>query len=163
MKNPITEKSERDIREIDFLKKTKKNNRTKILLCAAVESNAQVDFSFADQTEQVLEFTVVNYAEDDMYGMRLSVESEGMEAHQAMTAADNGALQKGLNVDFQLIPEDFRKKPEDGSKGKIRLYVTDKNGKEIEVYGEVTIDLIWGTKYRVNVSGDTGTGYFLGK
>ena len=36
MKRPITEKSERDMKEIDFLKKTKKNNRKKLLLCAAV-------------------------------------------------------------------------------------------------------------------------------
>ena len=151
-----------DINQLEKLvRKTELSNI--VLGGAAVESNAQVDFSFPDQTEQVLEFTVVNYAEDDIYGMRLLVESEGMEAYQAMRSAENGALQNGLNVDFQLIPEDFGRKPEDGSKGKIRLFVTDKNGKETEAYGEVTIDLIWGTKYRVNVSGDAGTGYFLGK
>lgn len=151
-----------DINQLERLvRKTELSNI--VLGGAAVESNAQVDFSFADQTEQVLEFTVVNYTEDDIYGMRLLVESEGMEAYQAMRSADNGALQEGLNVDFQLIPEDFGRKPEDGSKGKVRLYVTDKNGKETEAYGEVTIDLIWGTKYRVNVSGDARTGYFLGK
>ena len=36
MKNPLSEESERDVKEIDFLKKTKKNNRKRILIWAAV-------------------------------------------------------------------------------------------------------------------------------
>ena len=41
----------------------------------AVESNAQVDFSFASDTEQLLGFTIINYADDDIYGMELQVKS----------------------------------------------------------------------------------------
>ena len=36
MKNPLSEESERDVKEIDFLKKTKKNNRKRIIIWAAV-------------------------------------------------------------------------------------------------------------------------------
>ncbi len=130
---------------------------------ATVESNAQVDFSFKDNTEKVLGFTVVNYAEDEIYGMSLSVESGKMEAHQTMKEADGSALQSGLNVDFQFIPEDFEKDLEDGSQGILRLYVVDSAGNKLETQGEVYADLIWGTRYKVHISGNAKTGYFIGK
>lgn len=50
-----------------------------------VESNGQVDFSFSDDTDRVLQFTVVNYAEDDIYGMQIKVLCDGQEANQSMT------------------------------------------------------------------------------
>lgn len=77
----------------------------------AVESNAQVDASLADATENVLGFTVVNDEEDEIYG--------------------------------------------------IRLQVTDQNGNEIDVQGEVSADLIWGSQYQVHLSGDARTGYTI--
>lgn len=63
--------------------------------------------------------------------------------------------------EFLLIPEDFEETVEDGSEGKIQLWVVDKNGSEIEVRGEVSADLIWGTKYKVSISGNADTGYII--
>ena len=74
---------------------------------ASVESNTQVDFSYSDQTEEVLEFTVLNYAEDAVYGIFLNVECGNVSGQQGMSEANGNALQSGLNVNFRLIPEDF--------------------------------------------------------
>lgn len=129
----------------------------------SVESNAQVDFSFGDQTENVLEFTVVNYAEDAVCGLNLNVECGDVTAGQSISEADGNAMQSGLNVAFQLIPEDFSSEIEDGSKAVIRLGVMDQDGNHHEVQGEVYADLIWGTSYRLNLSGSAAEGYFLGQ
>ena len=130
---------------------------------ASVESNAQVDFSNHDQTEEVLEFTVVNYADDAVYGILIDVECENISGHQSMCEADNSALQRGQNVSFQLIPEDFAKEIQDGSKATIRLRVMDSDGNMDEVQGEVYADLFWGNKYKLNLSGNSDEGYFLGQ
>ena len=130
---------------------------------AAVESNAQVDFSHSDQTEKVLGFTVINYAEDAVYGMSLNVDCGKISGHQSMREADNEVLQSGLNVNFQLIPEDFASKVEDGSKATIRLSVVDQDGNTHEVQGEVYVDLYWGNRYKLNLSGNAKDGYFLGQ
>ena len=130
---------------------------------ASVESNAQVDFSHSDQTEKVLGFTVINYAEDAVYGMGLKVDCGKISGHQSMREANNEALQNGLNVNFQLIPEDFPSEIEDGSKATIRLSVVDQDGNTHEVQGEVYADLFWGNQYRLNLSGNARDGYFLGQ
>lgn len=129
----------------------------------SVESNAQVDFSYSDQTEEVLDFTVVNYAEDAVYGMILNVECGNVSGQQAMSEADGNALQSGLNVNFKLIPEDFAVKIKDGSEATIRLSVMDQDGNVHEVQGEVYADLFWGTRYKLNLSGNADKGYFLGQ
>ena len=68
----------------------------------------------------------------------------------------------GENVDFQLIPEDFSKKIENGSKAIVTLRVLDDNGNRHEVQGEVYVDLYWGNQYKLNLSGNAKDGYFLG-
>lgn len=123
----------------------------------------QVDFSNRDQTKEVLEFTVVNYADDAVYGILIDVECENISGHQSMCEADNSALQSGQNVSFQLIPEDFAKEIQDGSKATIRLRVMDSDGNMDEVQGEVYADLFWGNKYKLNLSGNSDEGYFLGQ
>lgn len=80
-----------------------------------------------------------------------------------MCEADNSALQSGQNVSFQLIPEDFAKEIQDGSKATIRLRVMDSDGNMDEVQGEVYADLFWGNKYKLNLSGNSDEGYFLGQ
>lgn len=130
---------------------------------ASVESNTQVDFSYSDQTEEVLEFTVLNYAEDAVYGIFLNVECGNVSGQQGMSEANGNALQSGLNVNFRLIPEDFAAEINDGSKATIRLSVMDQDGNFHEVQGEVYADLFWGTKYKLNLSGNADTGYFLGQ
>ena len=113
----------------------------------------QVDFSNRDQTKEVLEFTVVNYADDAVYGILIDVECENISGHQSMCEADNSALQRGQNVSFLLIPEDFAKEIQDGSKATIRLRVMDSDGNMDEVQGEVYADLFWGCiKYLFNIS-----------
>ena len=130
---------------------------------ASVASNAQVDFSHSGETEKVLEFTVINYAEDAVYGMGLKVDCGKVSGHQSMCEANGAALQSGLNVNFQLIPEDFASEIEDGATATIRLSVVDQDGKEHEVQGAVYVDLFWGNKYRLNLSGNARDGYFLGQ
>lgn len=130
---------------------------------ASVETNAQVDFSNRNQTKEVLEFTVVNYADDAVYGILIDVECENISGHQSMCEADNRALQSGQNVSFQLIPEDFAKEIQDGSKATIRLHVMDSDGNMDEVQGEVYADLFWGNKYKLNLTGNSDEGYFLGQ
>ena len=130
---------------------------------ASVESNAQVDFSHSDQTEKVLGFTVINYAEDAVYGMSLKVDCGKISGHQSMREANNEALQNGLNVNFQLIPEDFAAEIADGSTATIRLSVVDQDGNTHEVQGEVYADLYWGNQYRLILSGNARDGYFLGQ
>lgn len=130
---------------------------------ASVESNAQADFSNREQTEKVLEFTVINYAEDAVYGMGLKVDCGKVSGHQSMCEANGAALQSGLNVNYQLIPEDFASEIEDGATATIRLSVVDQDGKEHEVQGAVYVDLFWGNKYRLNLSGNARDGYFLGQ
>lgn len=151
-----------DINRLEML--VRKTGLSNIILGGdLVESNGQVDFSYSDDVDRVLQFTVVNYAEDDIYGMQLKVLCDGQEANQSMTEASHTALQKGINVDFQLIPEDFEKEIENGSLGTIRLVVFNKDGKAIEVQGECYTDLVWGSKGRLNLSGNAKTGYFIGK
>lgn len=145
----------------ELVRKTELSNV--VLGGASVASNAQVDFSHSDQTKEVLEFTVVNYAEDAVYGMGLNVECGKVSGHQSMSEADGSALQSGLQVNFQLIPEDFAIEIEDGSKATIRLRVMDQNGNVHEVQGEVNADLFWGNKYKLNLSGNAEQGYFLGQ
>ena len=79
-----------------------------------------------------------------------------------MSEADGSALVDGENVDFQLIPEDFSKKIENGSKAIVTLRVLDDNGNRHEVQGEVYVDLYWGNQYKLNLSGNAKDGYFLG-
>ena len=129
----------------------------------SVESNAQADFSHSAQTEKVLGFTVINYAEDAVYGMSLNVDCGNISGHQSMREANNEALQSGLNVNYQLIPEDFASEIEDGSKATIQLRVVDQDGNEHEVQGEVYADLYWGNRYKLNLSGNAKDGYFLGQ
>lgn len=130
---------------------------------ALVESNAQVDDSMAGEVDRVLGFVIVNYTENEICGMNIAVECGGATGHQGMTNADHTALQQGLNVEFQLLPEDFTKEFTDGEPGKITLSVVTSDGEVIPVQGEVTTDLIWGTKVRLNLSGNSDTGYFLGR
>ena len=144
----------------ELVKKTELSNV--VIGGAAVDSNAQVDFSNSGQTEKVLGFTVMNYAEDDICEVYLSVEAGKTSAHQSMSRADGASLLSGENVDFQLIPEDFAKEIKDGSKATIKLSVKDPKGNSHKVQGEVYVDLFWGSKYKLNLSGDTDNGYFLG-
>ena len=111
----------------------------------------------------MLGFTVINYAEDAVYGMSLKVDCGKISGHQSMREANHAALQNGLNVNFQLIPEDFAAEIEDGSKATIRLSVVDQDGNTHEVQGAVYADLFWGNKYRLNLSGNARDGYFLGQ
>lgn len=106
---------------------------------------------------------MVNYAEDAVCGLHLNVECENATAGQSVSEADGNVMQSGLNVAFRLIPEDFSSEIEDGSKAVIRLGVMDQDGNHHEVQGEVYADLIWGTSYRLNLSGSAAEGYFLGK
>ena len=151
-----------DINRLEML--VRKTGLSNVVLGgASVESNAQIDFSHSDQTEKVLGFTVINYAEDAVYGMGIKVDCGKISGHQSMCEANGEALQKGLNVDFQLIPEDFAAEIEDGSTATIRLSVVDQYGNTHEVQGEVYADLFWGNKYRLNLSGNAKEGYFLGQ
>lgn len=151
-----------DINRLEQL--VKKTGLSNVVLGGmSVESNAQVDFPYRDQTEQVMGFTVINYAEDAVYGMSINVECGKISGHQSMREADGGALQNGLNVDFQLIPEDFAAEIEDGSTATIRLSVVDQEGNAHEVQGELYADLFWGNKYKLNLSGNAKEGYFLGQ
>ncbi|MDD6211757.1 MAG: DUF4825 domain-containing protein [Clostridiales bacterium] len=127
----------------------------------SVEANAQVDVSDRHKTEDVLEFTVVNYAEDDVYGISLNVECGSVSGQQSMSEADGKALQSGLNVNFQLIQEDFAAEIKDGSAAVIRLSVMDRDGIAHEVQGQVYADLYWGSDYRLNLSGNSNKGYLL--
>ena len=95
--------------------------------------------------------------------MILNVECGNVSGQQAMSEANGNALQSGLMVDFQLIPEDFAIKIKDGSEATIRLSVMDQDGNVHEVQGVVYADLFWGTKYKLNLSGNADQGYFLGQ
>ena len=151
-----------DINRLEML--VRKTGLSNVVLGGvSVESNAQIDFSHSDQTEKVLGFTVINYAEDAVYGMGLKVDCGKISGHQSMREADGKALQNGLNVNFQLIPEDFPSEIEDGSKATIRLSVVDQDGNTHEVQGAVYADLYWGNQYRLNLSGNSRDGYFLGQ
>ena len=151
-----------DINRLEML--VRKTGLSNVVLGGvSVESNAQIDFSNSDQTEKVLGFTVINYAEDAVYGMGLKVDCGKISGHQSMREANNEALQNGLNVNFQLIPEDFPSEIEDGSKATIRLSVVDQDGNTHEVQGAVYADLYWGNQYRLNLSGNSRDGYFLGQ
>ena len=134
-----------------------------VLSGTSVESNAQVDFSNSDQTEDVLAFTVINYAEDAVYSMILNVECKKTSGQQAVSASNGNPMQTGLNVDFRFIPEDFASEIKDGSEATIRLSVMDQNGTVHKVQGEVYADLFWGNKYKLNLSGNADNGYFLGQ
>ena len=93
----------------------------------------------------------------------VAVMDKFLAENQSMCEADNRALQSGQNVSFQLIPEDFAKEIQDGSKATIRLCVMDSDGNIDEVQGEVYVDLFWGNKYKLNLSGNSDEGYFLGQ
>ena len=58
-------------------------------------------------TENVLQFTISNFAEDDVSGMKLDVECEGEQTHQSVIAGDDVVFQTGENINFQLIAEEF--------------------------------------------------------
>ena len=64
----------------ELVKKTELSNV--VIGGAAVDSNAQVDFSNSGQKEKVLGFTVVNYAEDDICEVYLSVEAGKSSEHK---------------------------------------------------------------------------------
>lgn len=100
---------------------------------------------------------------DEVYGLELNVNSGNREADQDMCNADGSALLEGENIDFQLIEADFSGGVYDGDEGKITLSVMDKDGEMTRVQGEVYADLIWGTKYRVYLTGNAKDGYFLSK
>ena len=100
---------------------------------------------------------------DEVYGLELNVNSGNREADQDMCNADGSALLEGENIDFQLIEADFSGGVYDGDEGKITLSVMDKDGEMTRVQGEVYTDLIWGTKYRVYLTGNAKDGYFLSK
>lgn len=93
----------------------------------------------------------------------VAVMDKFLAENQSMCEADNRALQSGQNVSFQLIPEDFAKEIQDGSNATIRLRVMDSDGNMDEVQGEVYADLFWGNKYKLNLSGNSDEGYFLGQ
>ena len=143
-----------------LVKKTELSNV--VIGGTVVESNAQVDFSNRGQVKNVLGFTVVNFAEDEVYGIQLQVDCKKASGNQGMTSADHGPLQNGQNIDFQLSQEDFEKEMKDGTKAVIRLRVVDEAGSVQEVQGEVYVDLYWGNCYRLNLSGNAEEGYFLG-
>lgn len=152
----------RDVNRLEKL--VRKTGLSNVVLGgASVESNAQVDVSYIDKTEDFMEFTVINFAEDAVYGMGLKVDCGKISGHQSMREANGEALQSGLNVNFQLIPEDFASEIEDGSQATIRLSVVDQDGNEHEVQGEVYADLYWGNRYKLNLSGNAKDGYFLGQ
>ena len=130
---------------------------------AMMNGDAMVDFSFDGQTDKMMVVTVVNFAEDKVYGLGLDVESGSRDADQGMCNADGSALSEGENIYFQIIPADFSGGVYDGDKGKIMLSVMDKDGKMTKVQGEVYADLIWGTHYRVYLTGNAKDGYFIGK
>ena len=100
---------------------------------------------------------------DEVYGLELNVNSGNREADQDMCNADGSALLEGENIGFQLIEADFSGGVYDGDEGKITLSVMDKDGEMTRVQGEVYADLIWGTKYRVYLTGNAKDGYFLSK
>ena len=100
---------------------------------------------------------------DEVYGLELNVNSGNREADQDMCNADGSDLLEGENIDFQLIEADFSGGVYDGDEGKITLSVMDKDGEMTRVQGEVYADLIWGTKYRVYLTGNAKDGYFLSK
>lgn len=101
---------------------------------------------------------------DEVYGLELNVNSGNREADQAMCNADGSALLEGENINFQLIEADFSGGGVyDGDEGKITLSVMDKDGEMTRVQGEVYADLIWGTKYRVYLTGNAKDGYFQSK
>ena len=100
---------------------------------------------------------------DEVYGLELNVNSGNREADQDMCNADGSALLEGENIDFQLIEADFSGGVYDGDEGKITLSVMDKDGEMTRVQGEVYADLIWGTKYRVYLTGNAKDGYFPSK
>ena len=150
-----------DINLLELLvKKTELSNV--VIGGTVVESNSQVEFSNRGQVKNVLGFTVVNFAEDEVYGIQLQVDCKKASGNQGMTSADNSPLQNGENIDFQLIPEDFAKEIKDGTKAVIRLRVVDEAGSVHEVQGEIYADLYWGNCYRLNLSGNAEDGYFLG-
>ena len=49
-------------------------------------------------TENVLQFTISNFAEDDVSGMKLDVECEGGQTHQSVIAGDDVVFQTGENI-----------------------------------------------------------------
>lgn len=100
---------------------------------------------------------------DEVYGLELNVNSGNREANQVMCNADGNALLEGENINFQLIGADLGEGVYDGDEGKITISVMDKDGKMTRVQGEVYADLIWGTKYRVYLTGNAKDGYFLSK
>ena len=114
-------------------------------------------------TENVLQFTISNFAEDDVSGMKLDVECEGGQTHQSVIAGDDVVFQTGENIDFQLIAEDFPKNIPDGSRITLKLSLIDKDGNTHEVQNEVALDVDWGTKYMLGVSGNAKDGYHLGQ
>lgn len=150
--------------DVNLLEKlVRKTGLSNVVLGGAmVESNAQIDFENEVQEDKVMEFTVINYAEDDIYGMSVKVDSKKCSGSQSMRNASGEALSDGENVNFQLIPQDFSTVIRDGASGKVTLSVVDKDGKDYEVQGEVDVDLYWGNQYRFILSGNRKDGYFLG-
>lgn len=76
---------------------------------------------------------------------------------------DDVVFQTGENIDFQLIAEDFPKNIPDGSRITLKLSLIDKDGNTHEVQNEVALDVDWGTKYMLGVSGNAKDGYHLGQ
>ena len=104
-------------------------------------------------TENVLQFTISNFAEDDVSGMKLDVECEGGQTHQSVIAGDDVVFQTGENIDFQLIAEDFPKNIPDGSRITLKLSLIDKDGNTHEVQNEAALDVAHQPNDEVNVLG----------
>lgn len=131
---------------------------------AAVEKNNQVDYSMSDDVDKVIQINVVNYADDEVYGVFVEVECDKAFGNQGMSNADNSALKEGEVVPFQLLSMDFNSDNiENGSEGKISLTIYDKAGNSYEAQGDITVDINWGMQYRVNLSGNAKAGYLIGQ
>ena len=89
----------------ELVKKTELSNV--VIGGAAVDSNAQVDFSYSDQTEEVLEFTVVNYAEDAVYAAECLKRFPEDRKREPIpfTHAQEAVRKKMWNRDY-LLPDD---------------------------------------------------------
>lgn len=128
-----------------------------------VGTNMQTETSGVSDTEEILGITVVNYATDQITGMGVRVETKNASGHQAMTNADRTPLVNGENVKFQLLPEDFDHDLQENEQADIRVTVTDENGNTYEAQGDCKVDLIFGSQYRINLSGNAKDGYVIGR
>ena len=64
---------------------------------------------------------------------------------------------------FQLLPEDFDHDLQEKEQADIRVTVTDENGNTYEAQGKCKVDLVFGSQYRINLSGNAKDGYVIGQ